>query len=567
MASRKPDTCPVAPDSALWPLAVRAADAGDYRRVSRIFAAARHDGIAAEDASRWERLLIEAGDFAAVAQTSRLTVLEGEALAPLSGADADGAPGGSASSTQPESDDILDFEPGSRETIEPAAPQPVVAALLRWFGGRADIYARQWYDARRDRSGYWPVRQPLTAGVLELHLLGRVTVGQYVLHPDHGVSFAALDFDPTAAALEQLRLSNDSDGALGVQPLVDYVGRVRAVAERAGIAAIAEDTGGVGLHLWFCFTPRLPAERARALLRELLWRTGPQPPGVAVEVFPKQDRLSGKGLGNLIKLPLGVHQATQRPSRFLDAEMRPLEAAAVTRLRPCDPLAIDALLATRVVSLPVANAVDARPLAPPPPAPTAPTPRALAEALAAVPGGRVAAQAADRILAGCAVVRELARQALEEHALKPDAARALLYTIGLVGRDNERIEALFANAGVSRKELDRVRHGLQGPAGCKKLRERFPDLCRPNACPPAPPGGYASPALFALHAPPSHRRPAPPWPEVEEQVSGAGGQAAAVEEPLPGIESEATGATSAIERRLARIEAAIERLARDAEPR
>jgi len=259
-----------------------------------------------------------------------------------------------------------------------------LAAEAPHDGDRGDVYARQWYDARRDQSGYWPVRQPLTARVLELHLLGRVTLGQYVLHPDNTVSFAALDFDPTAAAVEQMRLTNEADGALGLAPLVEYVQRIIVVAERAGLAVIAEDTGGVGLHLWCCFAPRIPAERARALLRELLWRAGPQPPAVAVEVFPKQDRLAGKGFGNLIKLPLGLHQVTMRPSRFLDASLQPILAAeALARVRPCDPVAVDALLASRVVSLPIAGREPAASAALPAPAPpTGPTPRALAEALA-----------------------------------------------------------------------------------------------------------------------------------------------------------------------------------------
>jgi hypothetical protein len=37
----------------------------------------------------------------------------------------------------------------------------------------------------------------------------------------------------------------------------------------------------------------------------------------ALEVFPKQDTISGKGLGNLVKLPLGVHRVIGKRSYFL----------------------------------------------------------------------------------------------------------------------------------------------------------------------------------------------------------------------------------------------------------
>jgi hypothetical protein len=45
-----------------------------------------------------------------------------------------------------------------------------------------------------------------------------------------------------------------------------------------------------------------------------------------LEVFPKQDRLEGKGLGNLVKLPLGVHRLTGRPSYFLHSKDRSVDA-------------------------------------------------------------------------------------------------------------------------------------------------------------------------------------------------------------------------------------------------
>jgi hypothetical protein len=174
------------------------------------------------------------------------------------------------------------------------------------------------------------------------------------------------------------------------------------------------------------------------------------------------------------------------------------------------------------------------------PHPTGPTPRALAEALAAIPPGGEATAAVDRMLAGCAVLRELVRHAHEERVLPPEAARALVYTVGLVGRDNERIEDALRKAGVSRKELERVRRGLQAPVGCKRLRERFPALCSGCACPEPPPGGYATPALFGLRSAPRFTRKPAPWPAVAD-IEGAPGASSVVE----------------VEHRLARIEAVL----------
>jgi hypothetical protein len=44
-----------------------------------------------------------------------------------------------------------------------------------------------------------------------------------------------------------------------------------------------------------------------------------------LEVFPKQDQLKGKGLGNLVKLPLGIHRLSGKRSYFLYCHDRSVE--------------------------------------------------------------------------------------------------------------------------------------------------------------------------------------------------------------------------------------------------
>lgn len=521
-----------APESALLHLALQAADRGDYARVVELFSAARNN-LSGAEATRWRRLLIEAGDLGAAAVAGQIAGV--------------GSDDGAAASAPPMSDDdrdgdFLDFDAGPRSSVAPGLPNTLVALFLKWFAGRADVYARQWYDARRDRSGYWPVREPLDARVAEHHLLGRITIGQYVLHTDDTVSFAVLDLDPTAEALAHAQLEAPNTGALCQGPVGDYARRIVLAGEGLGLRLFVEDTGGTGLHIWLFFHPRVPAARARALLREILWRAGPQPPALSVELFPKQDRLSGKGLGNLVKLPLGVHQATLRRSRFLDAKGTPLDdEPALSQLAASPPEAVETAVARRVVSLD-AGRRTAEPRAEAPLGlPAGPTPRPLAEALASIAPARAAEAAADRILAGCAVVRELARRAHEGPQLSADDARFLLYTVGLAGRENERIDSLFASAGVSRKEVDRARRGLQSPIGCKKLRDRYPAIAAHCVCPEAPPGGYQTPALFAFQKSPPATRCAVSSPEIDRF-----------------IDSQAPGAgSSEIEQRLERIEAAL----------
>lgn len=463
-------------------LATRAADAADYARVIELYEAA--GPISPRDRMIWALLLREAGAL------DRAAALAGRASPDLP------HDPGSADSPDSRTDDAawIEFDPGEPPSDGPAVPNHAVRAFVRWFGGRRDVHARQWWDARRDRGGYFPRRQPIDEHVASQHLQGTVTLGQYVLHPDESVSFAVLDLDPTGVPEAEARLMDE--GSVVPEPVREYARAVLRAALAAGIHATAEETGGDGLHVWVFFAPRVAAAEARALARELALRAGPQPAGVSIEIFPKQDHLRGKGLGNLVKLPLGLHQKTLRRSRILDADLRAIEdpATALESLQPASPEAVASVLTRRVVPLAEVSTdlVAVLPL----PVPAGPSPRALAEALATVASADAGA-AADRVLAGCRILGALATKACEERSLAPEEARALLYTVGLVGRQNDRIETLFAQAGVSRKELDRVRRGLQAPMGCARLREHFGALGR-CVCPEAPPGGYPTPALFVL---------------------------------------------------------------------
>ena len=44
-----------------------------------------------------------------------------------------------------------------------------------------------------------------------------------------------------------------------------------------------------------------------------------------LEVFPKQEKLTGKGLGNLVKLPLGIHRKTGKRSYLVECANRSIE--------------------------------------------------------------------------------------------------------------------------------------------------------------------------------------------------------------------------------------------------
>lgn len=547
----------IADSKSLLLLATRAADEGRYDQVPELFLAARKAGTVLEERQRWYLLLVESGAFELAREIEpRMT---GSSCSNDTQPFGDHPPG-----ELPGDEDFLDFEPGER--LVPAVADPrasLVAAFLARFRGRGDVYARQWFDARRDRGGYWPVREALTPAVALDHLNGRITIGQYVLHRDETVGFAVLDLDPTAAEIERSRLDGSERAGARYGPLGQYAIRITRAGKAAELPLFVEDTGGVGLHLWLFFEPRIPARDAQALLRELLVRAGPQPVGVALEIFPKQERLTGKGLGNLVKLPLGVHQATLRRSVFLDDELEAIpDADALAKIRPCNPEAIHKLLAGRVV--PLAPRHEA-PTTPPEPSPPRDPPalglespaRRFARALADIPAGEPTSRALDCVVERCAVVRELMRRALEGERLTAAEARALVYTVGLLGRDNPRVDEAFARAGLARKELDRARRGLPTPTGCRRLKELLPHEAQSCACPDDGPLGYASPASFALASSPPRKSVSPSWDSVAEFVARADDGVAEGSAQRGGAPSPHP---SGLEQRLAAIEAALQTL-------
>lgn len=430
-----------------------------------------------------------------------------------------------------------DFELELRLDEPGRLPESTVERFLRFFGGRRDVYARQWFDGTRKRGGYHPVREPLRAEEARAHLEGKTTLGQYLLYPDATVSFAVLDLDLSPSALAEWRALRGEEVSPSRHPeLVRYARSLLGAAASLGIAAFAEDSGGRGLHLWVFFETRRPASAARALLSEVLRAAGSQPADVAVEIFPRQDQLGKRGLSSLVKLPLGIHRGTLRRCYLLDDTLQPVDdpTIALGRLTATPDAIVDAVISRRIVPLvaPASPRVEAAPHddepTEPVPLPTDATPRSLAERLRAIPEGAESEAACERTIAGCSAIAALVSKAFERRSLTADEARAITYSIGLLRASVAR-RALVA-AGASTRELDRVARGLPSPMGCARLR-RIAGDCR--GCPASgtvfP---YATPLVFAVGsivpAPPLHETfapflqeamPVPPPREVRARLS------------------------------------------------
>ncbi len=201
--------------------------------------------------------------------------------------------------------------------------QDLIGHYMDLFSGREDCFARQWADKPEGKQGYVPVRRPMEPQDVEDHLGGRKTYGIYLLKSDNTLRAAVIDADlkkdrrgkrPTA-----------EDRALVKREGQYLFTRVREVAQKLGLKPLLEFSGGKGFHFWFLFDAPVEPGLARRALDGITRSVGGDLSAFNLEVFPKQDQLAGKGFGNLVKLPMGIHRLTGKRSRFIECVDRSVE--------------------------------------------------------------------------------------------------------------------------------------------------------------------------------------------------------------------------------------------------
>jgi hypothetical protein len=293
----------------------------------------------------------------------------------------------------------------------------------------------------------------------------------------------------------------------------------------AGLPALLEDSGYKGRHLWVLFQAPVPAAVARQTGTLFVALHGPKDRGLTVEVFPKQDATRGS-IGNLIKLPLGIHRRTGRRSRFLLPDGTPApDPHGLLRAHPrVDAAALES--AIRTFQLELAGRPGIAPAPSPEADDAAPTPAP------APPPPPAAWTAADfdvnpeirELFSRCGVLGAIRRRVEEHRELSHDERAVLVHAAGHSGAGVLAVNYLL-DACIDTPPETRLQSPLAGnPVSCAKIRKRVPHLagrevcrCRFDWAParyPTPRLHLESPELAsALAAKPD---PAPrPWEAVE----------------------------------------------------
>lgn len=363
------------------------------------------------------------------------------------------------------------------------------AAIRFWqaFGGREDMHARQW-ASRDGRSGYTPIPQPLTPRRIQSHLAGSETLGVYCLRSDGMVNFLALDLDITKASLEEAQVSVVRARNLKAS-LQSTTQKLAASLDSLGFKPLIENSGYKGRHLWVLFVEPISAEIVHLFGSLLLRRIHHQqlvPMDFHLEFFPKQgDLKSKKGLGNLIKLPLGIHQKSGRRSLFLSPEGEVVKDwdrhLALARRHSSETLyqAIEALKLEALPELPE-HPDGQLPQPAPAASPKQPAPASVQRQWTEADFSLD--PQLQHVLGHCAVLRALKRQLETHRQLNLNEQLVLIHSLGHLEQGVLAVNYLLARAAnVAPDKFLKSR--LKGnPVSCVKIRSRIPHITSKVGC-------------------------------------------------------------------------------------
>lgn len=183
------------------------------------------------------------------------------------------------------------------------------STLYNLFCHRNEVYAKQFKDSK-GKWGFSKVPAYIRRETILDHIAGKHTIGTYELGLDDDVIWGCFDIDSHDA---------EDDGTAARQKIRSLCD----VLDVYGVPYMLEASGSPNsYHIWIFFK-RTRTYNAYRFMRQVTREAKVHVP----EIWPKQKKLNKNGkYGNLVKLPICLHNKTGARSVFLDAEtFEPLE--------------------------------------------------------------------------------------------------------------------------------------------------------------------------------------------------------------------------------------------------
>lgn len=181
--------------------------------------------------------------------------------------------------------------------------KPTLGQLWRLVGNPSA------YAVQRPDGSWFPVRELITTAVLGEHLQERQTVGTYIGHAVEEY----YDTTKLTTVARTLVFDLDDNNEEHAHDIVHALRELGIPDPNIGV----EFSGKKGYHVWLPLQEYRPNTELRRLGRAALAlaRAMSATLSPATEVFPKQDEV--RDLGNLVKLPGGIHQVSGKQNNFI----------------------------------------------------------------------------------------------------------------------------------------------------------------------------------------------------------------------------------------------------------
>ena len=355
-----------------------------------------------------------------------------------------------------------------------------IKKLMELFRGRDDRYAVEHIDKDQQR-GFFPKMAVLDQEVWRKHLKGEWTVGQYLVTKAGTVHYALLDVD--IQKNKWVMVSGiDEERQKWLQRAFNEAIKIYHAARQLAVAGYLEESGRRGYHVWFFFEEAIPMGMAYEFFDRIFEMIGKSEEFITVERFPNSKQMRENQLGQLIKLPFGIHHLTGNYSKFVQENGKEdrnfhkqlHQLSKIPRQQLWDIITSKNHLNDRIV----AKGSDAN--------------------------SPLLDERIHKVVEGCQITKYMINKAQDTHFLSHEERLFLLRVFRAFGEVGEKYlhivigHCMDYRYDVTEKYIRKMTYS--NPVSCEKTREKFPEITQHLSCKcrfPLQKNQYASPIVHS----------------------------------------------------------------------